>query len=85
MYNVGGIIFDKNWQIIGCDAKEYEKIVKKNKLKVEWNMLELLSIVRGLRVSKFSNILVSSFTMIHALILSVCPNSKLRGKGDEWN
>jgi len=33
MYNVGGLIFDKNWKIIGCDAKEYEKIVKKNKSK----------------------------------------------------
>jgi len=39
MYNVGGIIFDKNWQIIGCDAEEYNKIMaivkKKNKEKVE--------------------------------------------------
>ena len=34
MYNIGGIIFDKDWKIIGCDADEYEKIVNKSKVKV---------------------------------------------------
>lgn len=37
MYNVGGIIFDKDWKIIGCDAEEYEKIMKNRKGKVHDN------------------------------------------------
>ena len=33
MYNVGGLIFDKDWKLIGCDAREYGKIMKKHKEK----------------------------------------------------